>query len=145
VARRAERVGEMIQRELGEMLERGALKDPAIGFVTVTGVDVTEDLKQARIFYSVYGDAGVQAGTQAALERARGFVRRQIGQRLRLRVAPEIEFRVDKSIEHAARIEQILREVRPVAVAPSAAGLPDAPSTAAEPDEEGDGEDPAQH
>lgn len=136
MARRAERVGELIQRELGEMIQRGALKDPAIGFVTFTGVEVTADLKQARVFFSVYGDAGAQAGTLAALERARGYVRREIGQRLQLRSAPAIEFRVDKSIEHGARIDQILREVMPP---------PAAPETAAEPDEEGDGEDPAQH
>ena len=142
MARRSQRVGELIQRELGSMIERGALKDPAIGFLTITGVDVTDDLKQARIYYSVYGDAGSQAGTHAALARARGFVRREIGQRLRLKSAPEIEFRVDPSIERGARIDQILREVLPPAAPPAA------PGAAAEPDdpgEEGDGEDPAQH
>ncbi|MBN2362188.1 MAG: 30S ribosome-binding factor RbfA [Deltaproteobacteria bacterium] len=135
MARRAERVGELIQRELGAMIERGALKDPAIGFVTITGVDVTADLKQARIYYSVYGDAGAQAGTQAALERARGFVRRELGQRLRLKATPEVEFRVDRSIERAARIEQILRQVRPAGE----------PGTGVAQGEEEDGEDPASH
>ena len=87
------------------------LHDPGIGFVTVTRVHVTGDLQHARIFYTSLGDADARKNTARALERAEGFMRRQIGQRLRLRRAPEIDFEFDTSIGHQDRVEQLLKEI----------------------------------
>jgi ribosome-binding factor A len=82
-----------------------------VGFVTVTRVQVTPDLQHARVYYTSLGDAGARKNTARALERAAGFMRRQIGQRLRLRRAPEIHFEFDESIGHQNRVEQLLKEI----------------------------------
>jgi ribosome-binding factor A len=87
------------------------VKDPGLGFVTITQVKVTPDLQVARVFYTALGDEKARRATARALERARPFLRRQIGERLRLRRVPELEFRYDMSIEHQDRIEQILQEL----------------------------------
>ena len=87
------------------------LHDPGIGFVTVTRVQVTSDLQHARVFYTSLGDAEARKNTARALERAEGYMRRQIGQRLRLRRAPEIAFEFDMSIGHQDRVEQLLKEI----------------------------------
>lgn len=108
---RPDRVGDQIRQELSELLVRGELHDPGIGFITLTRVTVTPDLQLARIFYTTLGDANARRETARALERATPFVRRQIGGRLRLRRVPEIEFRFDESIAHQDRIEQILRDL----------------------------------
>ena len=85
--------------------------EPGVGFVTVTRVQVTPDLQQARVYYTSLGDATARKNTAQALERAAGFMRRQIGQRLRLRRAPEIRFEFDESIGHQDRVEQLLGEL----------------------------------
>lgn len=113
-SRRPRRVGEMILRELGEMFSQGRIKDPDIGFVTFTGVDMSPDLRQARAFYSVLGDTVDPEQVQRAMNRVAPWVRREIGQRLKLRSTPAIEFRLDTSLARAARIDQILHEVLPV-------------------------------
>ena len=87
------------------------LHDPGIGFVTVTRVQVTSDLQHARIFYTSLGDAEARKNTARALERAEGYMRRQIGQRLRLRRAPEIDFEFDTSIGHQDRVEELLKKI----------------------------------
>ena len=87
------------------------LHDPGVGFVTVTRVQVTPDLQHARVYYTSLGDAAARKNTARALERAAGFMRRQIGQRLRLRRAPEIHFEFDESIGHQNRVEQLLKEI----------------------------------
>ena len=87
------------------------LHDPGVGFVTVTRVQVTPDLQHARVYYTSLGDAAARKNTERALERAAGFMRRQIGQRLRLRRAPEIHFEFDESIGHQNRVEQLLKEI----------------------------------
>ena len=84
------------------------LHDPGVGFVTVTRVQVSPDLQHARVFYTSLGDAAARKNTARALERAAGFMRRQIGQRLRLRRAPEVQFEFDESIGHQDRVEQLL-------------------------------------
>jgi ribosome-binding factor A len=108
---RPDRVGEQIREELSEMLSRGMVHDPGIGFITLTRVQVTPDLLLARVFYTSLGDPAARKATARALERATPFLRRQIGSRMRLRRVPELDFRFDESVGHQDRIEQILREL----------------------------------
>jgi len=108
---RPDRVGEQIRELLSEMLARGEVHDPGIGFITLTRVQVSADLQVARAFYTSLGDQKARKETERALHRATPFFRRQIAGRLRLRRAPELEFRFDETIEHQDRIEQILRDL----------------------------------
>jgi ribosome-binding factor A len=110
---RPDRVGDQIRQELSELLARGEVHDPGIGFITLTRVQVSPDLQQARVFYTMLAsnDAKARKDTEKALGRATPFLRRQIGSRLRLRRVPELEFRFDESIAHQDRIEQILRDL----------------------------------
>lgn len=85
--------------------------DPGIGFITITRVQVTPDLQLARVFYTTLGSDEQRRATAKALHRASPFLRRQIGQRLRLRRAPVIEFFFDKSVEHQERVERLLQEI----------------------------------
>ncbi len=107
---RAERLAEVIRTEASAIIQRG-LKDPGIGFVSITDVVVSADLRHAKIFVSVLGDGEAKQRSMAALERARGFVRSELGARLAVRFVPEILFRLDESIERGARINSLLREV----------------------------------
>ena len=108
---RPHRVGDQIRQELSEVLARGEVHDPGIGFITLTRVLVSPDLQLARVFYTTLGDPTARRETAQALERATPFLRRKIGGRLRLRRVPTIEFRFDESIKHQDRIEQILRDL----------------------------------
>ncbi len=109
---RPDRVGDQIRQELSDLLSRGVVHDPGIGFITLTRVKMSPDLQLARVFYTTMGDATARRDTAAALERATPFLRRHLGGRLRLRRVPEIEFRFDEAIAHQDRIEQILRDLR---------------------------------
>jgi ribosome-binding factor A len=109
---RPDRVGDQIRLELSQMLTRGDVHDPGIGFITLTRVQVSSDLQVAKVFYTTLGDPKARVETQKALERATPFFRRQIGARVRLRRVPEVEFRFDETIQHQDRIEQILRDLR---------------------------------
>jgi len=117
LSHRPNRVGDQIRQELSELLTRGAVHDPGIGFITLTRVSVTSDLQIARVFYTLLGDAARQRETQQALERATPFLRRQVGQRVRLRRVPELEFRLDQAVAHQDRIEQVLRDLHAEAAA----------------------------
>lgn len=108
---RPDRVGDQIRQELSELLTRGAVHDPGIGFLTITRVKVSADLQMARVFYTTMGDVKAKAETAKALDRATPFFRRQIGSRLQLRRVPELKFQFDESIAHQDRVEQILREL----------------------------------
>jgi len=108
---RPDRVGDQIRQELSEMLARGEVHDPGIGFLTLTRVKVSADLQHAHVYYTTLGDSRARLDTAQALDRATPFFRRQIGSRLRLRRVPEIEFRFDETIEHQDRIERILRDL----------------------------------
>lgn len=107
---RATRVGEQMKKELSDIIGR-KLKDPRIGFVTVTDVRVTGDLQQAKVYISVLGDEEQRQNTLKGLEKAKGFIRSEIGQRIRLRKTPEIFFEIDESIEYGNRIEQLIRQI----------------------------------
>ena len=108
---RTDRVADQIRGELGDLLTR-EVHDPGIGFVTITRVQVTPDLQQARVYYTSLGDEKAQRESARALERAAPFLRRQIGSRLRLRRVPTLTFIVDESIAGQDRIEQLLKEIR---------------------------------
>jgi ribosome-binding factor A len=108
---RPDRVGDQIRQELSEMLSRGDVHDPGIGFITLTRVTVSPDLQLARIYYTSLGDEKARKETSRALDRATPYLRRQVGGRLRLRRVPEFEFRFDHSIEQQDRIEQIIRDL----------------------------------
>lgn len=111
--RRSERVAEGIREEVATFLAED-VKDPrVVGLVTVTGVDVTRDLRHAKVFVSIMGSEDERRATLAGLESAASHLRSRIGRALRLRVAPEISFKYDDSIARAARIEALLAEVRP--------------------------------
>ena len=111
-ARRADRVAEAIRAEISTFLSQGA-KDPRlVGLVTVTAVDVTRDLRQARTFISILGSDSERAATLDALESMKGHLRSRLAKSLRLRVAPEISFKLDESVARAARIESLLAQVR---------------------------------
>ncbi|PIC87661.1 MULTISPECIES: 30S ribosome-binding factor RbfA [unclassified Sporosarcina] len=107
---RANRVAEQMKKELGDIIGQ-KLKDPRIGFVTVTGVDVTGDLQQAKVFISVLGTDKEKEDSLLGLSKAKGFIRSEIGQRIRLRKTPEIEFEIDESVAYGNRIESLIRKV----------------------------------
>jgi len=107
---RAGRVAEAIKAEVSDIM-RNEMKDPRIGFASVVDVEVSRDLHHARVFISVLGDEAARKATLDGLESARGFIRGEIARRIRLRYAPEIEFRLDTSIERGVRISRLLREV----------------------------------
>lgn len=108
---RANRVAEQMKKELGEIISQ-KVKDPRIGFVTVTDVEVTGDLQQATIFISVLGNELERENTLKGLSKAKGFIRTEIGQRIRLRKTPEIEFEFDDSVAYGNRIDALLRKVK---------------------------------
>ena len=111
-ARRPERVAEAIREEVAMFLADD-VKDPRIrGLVTVTGAEITRDLRHAKVFVTVMGSEPEQAATFEGLESLAHHLRTRIGRALRLRVAPEIEFKQDRSVAYAARIETLLGQVR---------------------------------
>jgi len=108
---RPERVADQIRAEVAQLIAR-EVHDPGVGFVTITRVRVTPDLQLARVYYTSLGDEKARRETARALGRAAPFLRRQVGQRLRLRRVPELEFFYDESVAHQDRIEQILQELK---------------------------------
>src|SRR5439155_1043491 len=109
-SKRLDRVNQLIKEEVSTLLQR-ELKDPRLGFVTVTEVETSKDLRVAKVFVSVLGDEAQWAASLAALGSARGFVRQWLRHHLDLRVTPELDFRADRSMEHAARIQTLLRRL----------------------------------
>src|SRR5215470_519890 len=107
--RRAERLGEQIREEVSQII-LGELNDPRIGFVTVTDVEVSSDLRNARIFVSILGNDEEVARSLGALKAAAGFIRWHLGRSLNLRHLPELHFAHDKTARTATRIEEILKE-----------------------------------
>lgn len=108
---RKDRVTQAIRRE-ASLIIHDELKDPRLGFVTITRVEMTPDLRFARIFYSVLGKEEERVKTREALNSALGFIRRLIAQRINLRLAPEIIFKEDRSTEYSVRIEEVLNEIK---------------------------------
>lgn len=108
---RANRVGEQMKKELSDIIGR-KIKDPRIGFVTVTDVQVSGDLQQAKVYISVLGDEEQRENTLKGLAKAKGFIRTEVGQRIRLRKTPEIIFEWDESINYGNRINSILHQLQ---------------------------------
>ena len=109
--RRADRLGDLIQREISDILHR-QIKDPRIGFCTIMRVDVSDDLCHAKIYVSIMGTESQQKNTLAGLKSATGFIRRAIGHRIKLRHTPEIVFLLDKSVDHSIHIAKLIEEGR---------------------------------
>jgi ribosome-binding factor A len=108
--RRPARLGNQLREEIGLMLQR-EVKDPRIGFVTVTDVHLTADCKLARVFVSVLGSEQDRRNSLEGLSQAAGFIRFELGHRLRLRYSPELEFRLDDSLEKEARLEELFGQI----------------------------------
>lgn len=111
---RREKLQQRFKEEAGVILQR-RLHDPRVGFVSVTEVELSADLRHAKIFVSVLGDEETKRRTMAALEGAAGFVRGELGRRVRMRFVPEVLFRLDESIAYGARVNALLRQVTPPA------------------------------
>jgi ribosome-binding factor A len=111
-SRRPDRVSEAIREAVAMFLAEG-VKDPRVtGLVTVTGVDVTRDLRHARVHVSILGTDDERKNTMEGLASVAGYLRAKLGRTLRLRVTPELEFKYDSSIAHAARIDSLLEQIR---------------------------------
>lgn len=107
---RAHKVAEAIQKEISTLIIKG-LKDPRVGFVTITAVDASSDLSLAKVFYTVIGDEKARSETAAGLKSAIPFIRREIGKQLRLRIVPELVFHYDSSIDYGHHIESLLKGI----------------------------------
>ena len=108
--KRSEKVADLIQREISEMLVK-SVKDPRIGFVTITKVTVSEDCRFAKVYFSVAGTVAERESSEKGLNSAKGYVRRELGRRLQLRYTPEIVFQFDPSIEYAIHMEEVIRNI----------------------------------
>lgn len=111
MSRRTDRMASLIRAELGDLILK-KLKDPRIGFVTVTGVEVTPDLKLAKVYYSVLGKEKDKVQTQRALEHSSGFLQHGIAEALKLRFTPKLNFYLDESLDRGVQIDNILREIK---------------------------------
>jgi ribosome-binding factor A len=109
--KRLDRVNQLVREEISHLIQR-ELKDPRLGFVTVTEVAVAPDLRSAKVFVSVLGDDAQWKGSLAALQSARGFMRNWLAPRLRLRAVPDLTFLPDRSMAHAAHIQTVLERLR---------------------------------
>jgi ribosome-binding factor A len=110
MSRRTEQVGDEIQRVLGEVIQN-EVKDPRVGFVTVTGVTVTADLSRANVRLSILGGADERKESMRVLERAKGFLRHRVAEEIQLRTVPELVLHLDTSLDHAMRIGEVLRDI----------------------------------
>jgi ribosome-binding factor A len=109
--KRADKVGDLIRKEISQILV-GELKDPRIGFVTITKVAVSDDLRVAKVYYSVFGGEDQKEESYQGLESATGYIKRELGMRVRLKYMPEIQFLFDDSLEYGEHIEELLRSVK---------------------------------
>ena len=109
-SQRVQKVGETIQKEISALLLRG-LKDPRIGFVTITAVEMTPDLHLARVYYSVIGDEAARRSSATGLKSSIPFIRAQLGKHLHMKYVPDLLFQYDTSIEYGNRIESLLRDL----------------------------------
>ncbi len=108
--KRSEKVADLIQKEVSQMLLR-SIKDPRIGFVTITKVTVSEDCRFARVYFSVAGTLAERESSEKGLNSAKGYVRKELGRRIRLRYTPEIVFQFDPSVEYAIHMEEVIRDI----------------------------------
>ncbi|PCF42488.1 30S ribosome-binding factor RbfA [Staphylococcus delphini] len=107
---RAERVGEQMKKELMDIIHN-KLKDPRVVFLTITDVQPTNDLSLAKVYLTVLGSDKERENTFKGLEKAKGFIKSEIGQRMRLRIVPDLQFEYDESIEYGNRIERLIQDL----------------------------------
>ncbi|MDW7674305.1 MAG: 30S ribosome-binding factor RbfA [Bacillota bacterium] len=108
---RNNRLAGEIQREISQII-RDELKDPRIGFITITGVEVSGDLRHAKVFISIMGDDSNKQNTLGGLNKAAGFIRTELARRISLRYTPELHFRVDESLDYSEKINKIISETK---------------------------------
>lgn len=108
---RIERLKDQLKVEISDILHKET-KDPRIGFVSITDVEVSKDLRHVKVYVSILGDEEEKATTMAGLAQATGFIRTELGQRIRLRYTPEITFKLDRSLERGARVVELLNQVK---------------------------------
>ena len=136
MSNRPERVADQIRVELSEVLAR-EVHDPGVGFVTITRVKVSPDLMLARVYYTSFGDEQARRESEKALKRALPFLRRQVGQRIKLRRVPELQLFYDETIAHQDRVEQILQDLHEES-AERVGGADGAPGSSLEKDDDTD-------
>ena len=108
---RSEKVQVQLKREISRILHEN-LKDPRIGFVTLTRIDLTGDLRYAKVYFSVLGDDANQRSSVEGIQSAAGYIRRLVGERLKLKFVPELVFKLDKSIEYSIDLEKTFERLR---------------------------------
>lgn len=110
---RSDRIGQQIKRELSEIIQRNEIKDDRLGgLISITEVVVSGDLRNVKVYFSVYGEEAQKIGTLAALEGATGFLRGELCRRLGIRFAPELTFKLDDSLERGQRITELLEKIK---------------------------------
>ena len=109
--RRPEQIGETVRQVVAEVLSR-EVRDPRVGFVTVTAVEVSGDLSHAKVLVSVMGDDADKARAMEGLKSASGFLRTRLTKALSTRTVPELHFEIDRGLEHAARINALLADIK---------------------------------
>jgi ribosome-binding factor A len=108
--KRTQRLNILLREEIADLIMR-KVKDPRLGFVTVTDVEITNDLKIAKVFISFMNDADIDISMEI-LDSAKGFIRSELSKRVRLKYIPSLEFKIDKSVRHGSRIDELLREIK---------------------------------
>jgi ribosome-binding factor A len=108
---RQERVKELLKAEISEII-RKEIKDPRLGFITITDAEVSKDLRHAKVFVSVFGDEQAKKESLAILQSAAGYIRGEFGRRAHMKIIPELVFKIDTAVEHGARIFELLQQVK---------------------------------
>ena len=108
---RIEKIQELMKQEISKIILR-ELKDPRIGFVTVTGVHITRDLSEATAYVSIMGNEKQVKDSWEGLQSSLGYIRREIGHRVRLRITPELKFEIDKSLDYSEQIQKLLNKIK---------------------------------
>lgn len=110
---RSDRIGQQIKRELSEIIQRNEIKDDRLGgLISITDVRVSGDLRNVKVYFSVFGEESQKIGTLAALEGAAGFLRGELCRRLGVRFAPELTFKLDDSLERGQRVTELLEKIK---------------------------------
>jgi ribosome-binding factor A len=107
---RVRKIQEFIKQEVSSIILRD-LKDPRLGFVTITDAKITGDLREATVYVSLFGSDEQKKGTMEALRSANGYIRSEVGKRLQIRYAPQIEFKEDTSLDYGIKIDKILKDI----------------------------------
>ncbi|MDP8221893.1 MAG: 30S ribosome-binding factor RbfA [Candidatus Lernaella stagnicola] len=109
--KRAHRVGEEVHKAISLMLIDGELRDPRLALCTITTVEMSDDLRHGKVFFSLIGDENAKQEAERSFKRAAGFIRKEVSRRLQLRFAPELRFFFDQSMERASRLSELLKHV----------------------------------